>query len=529
MRRFFHTLLLAFVAVAADLRADDLDTLLTQPPGVSLTADDAKRRIEMLRAFVADHPDRAGEIEAYLIPFVRVAEPPPPPPTPTPAPPPAKARPLLLIKGPDGTASTMRALSFRKQGAVIIVTGERNTRAVLQATSIAGELPWFGEKDIKSGAVNLNDIAGRYEAYAMVVPSLSGELKREAGRFRAMVKAKEDVVEKERAAVEARVVQATEPVYNPGSGYTASSLAKLLLDAEKVRNELPQSSERIDAWSAPFREHFAKLLAGFSHVGGKWVSNAELARQAREKQQQDFLNGLDYEVDAAALPADAVGKLVSPFVIKGCLAVAAGIVVLVLGRRKIYARIAGAVLVALAPLAMATTFFLATRDPGLSPAGIPVSDDQQIVDALSQAAGLGDSATASHRISDAGLNGFLARHVRIGQTAGAADAPKRQSMVVRLLPGKVAIFEMIRARGLDWIVRLDLAMPAGGGVQSLTLESARIGALECPKPLAAELWNNLKPQLGKILAAGRITDHFVVQSPIAGAVELKPAAKTDQP
>ncbi|MGH8048298.1 MAG: hypothetical protein ACREKL_13735, partial [Chthoniobacterales bacterium] len=207
MRRFFTTLLLAIVATIA--RADDLDTLLSQPPSASLTPGDAKHRIEMLRAFIADHPDRADEIETYLIPFVRVTQPPVVAPTPPAPPPPAKPKPLLLIKSPDGTAATMRAVSFRRQGAVLMVVGEKGSRAVLQASSIAGELPWFTDKELESGAVDLKETAGRYETSAVVVPALGTELRNEAARLRAMQQAKDDAAAKTRAAIEERVARVT--------------------------------------------------------------------------------------------------------------------------------------------------------------------------------------------------------------------------------------------------------------------------------------------------------------------------------
>jgi hypothetical protein len=513
-------LILALSLPLAARAADDLDKLLTQPPSASLSVEDAKHRIDTLRALAAEHPDRATEIEAYLIPFVRVAEPPPPLPTPTPSPTPATPKPLLLVRSSDGEASLVRAVSVQRQGDVVMVVSEKGTRAVIQASTIVGQLPWFTDEEIESEAANLADAAGRYETFALVVPALAPQLKREAVRFRGVRQAKADAALKERAANEQRVEQVTSARYDPAAGYTTAALARMLLDAEAVRRELPLAAERIDAWRAPFHEHFTRLLGGFSHLDGKWVSNADIARQAYEKRQEQFLGGLDYRVGSEALPAGIVRGFLEPLAIKLGFAAAVGFLAIAFGWRRPILRVAGALLVVIAATAAAVMFFLATRDPPLLAAAIPPGDGQQVIGILSQAAGLETRPDGSQSVTDAALNGFAARHIAID--GGPAEV-ERQALVVRFLPGRLVLFEMVRCMGLSWIVRIDLAAQSDGGTWKCRLEGARIGALACPRPLAESLWKNLEPQLATILASSRVTEAFVT-APGDGAVELKPAA-----
>jgi len=515
-------LLLAALSAAAFARADELDALLSQPPSASLTGEDATRRIEMLRAFIASHPDRADEIEAYLIPFVRATRPPVAEPASTPKPAIAKPKPLLLIKSPDGTASTMRATSYRKQGAVIIATGANGSHAVLQTLTVKGELPWYSDEELASGAVDLKDLAGRYATFAMAMPDLRAPLEAESRRLNDMLRAREQAANQIRDAANARFAQVASAVYDPAAGYTPAALAKMLLEAEKARNELPGYAAKIDEWAAPFREHFAKLLSGRSFVNGAWVSNEDLARQAREKRQAEFLNGLDYQVGGEALPAGAVrGMFVIPLAEAGLLLIA-GAGMLFLGRHRKYLRIAGIVPLALAPLVPASEFFLATRNPAQLPSSIPMADEQPIVDALSLAAGMDDGSAGARKISEDALNGFLARHVRLVRDAAGTGAV-RESMAVRMQPGRIVVFEMIRDMGLNWIARIDLELAdAEDGKPVAKLKGAAIGAMNCPAALASQLWGNLGPQLAGILAASRIPEHFSVRISADGIVELKP-------
>lgn len=514
-------LLLAAVAAPA-LRADDLDALLAQPPSASLGKEDAAKRIEMLRALIPDHPDRADEIEAYLIPFARVTEPPPAEPEPEPPPPPAKAKPLLLVRNPDGALSTLRAASRKRQGAVVMAVEEKGGRAVLQASAIAGELSWFTDAELESGAVDLNALARSYEAIAKAMPSLRGELGAEAERFRGLQRRRKHAAAEKAAAVEARLARVVDAQYDPAAGYTAPGLARQLLDAEKARRELPQFAEKIDAWAEPFRAHFAKLLGGNVYADGKWVSGAELERRAREARQEKFLRGLDYQISARALPPGALRGLLEPYFFKGGFGMLAGLAALAFGWRRIPVRLAGAGLVAISALGLGLVLFLATRNPAGMPLRMAMAEEQAVVDALSQAAGLDSPAAASRPIAEASLNSFASRHVRIAGGDSADEEGRRQSVVVRLLPGRFAIFEMVRGMGLSWIVRIDLVADMAGAPPALA--GARMGALECPPDFAAALWKNLEPQLGAILAASRVRSAFAIQPPRDGSVDLEPAA-----
>ncbi len=520
-RAVIFALALSFAAV---LRADDLDTLLSRPPSASLTADDASRRIEMMRALAASHPDRADEIEAYLIPFVRATQPPPPAPTPTPVPPVAKAKPMLLIRQPDGTMAIMRATSYRKQGEVVIITSANGSRAVLQALTVVGELPWFSDQELASGAVDLKIVVDRYEAFAKAMPGLRPVLGVETARLRKLRQAREADASAKQSAAQSRFAAATDTVYRPGAGYTTAALARLLLAAEKARNEMPGFAAKIDGWAAPFREHFAKLLAGQSFRNGAWVSNAEMTREAHEKRQAAFLDGLDYQLGTEPFPARAVRRLVRIPLAGAVLALAAGAGLAIFARRRKFLRVAGVILLTVTPLVTAAGFFLATRDPGLLPATIPMADEQPLVRILAQAAGLDDGNAAARKISEGTLNSFLARHVRL--VAGAEEPVNaRQSLIVRLLPGRLAVFEMIRSMGLSWIVRIDVECRPADARPTLALIGAKIGALDCPAAFASELWKNLEPQFAAILSASRLDGRFAIQNPGDGIVELKPLAK----
>lgn len=522
MKRVLPLFLLVLVAGLS--RADDLDALLAQPPSASLSVDDARHRIELLQGFLASHPERADVIEAYLIPFRRVVEPPPAPADPTPAPGPAKPRPLLLIRSSDGSARTLRAVSTQKQGSVVLAIGESGSRAVLQATTIAGEIPWFTDEELESGAVNLSATAARYETFALIVPALGGELKREAARMRAIQKARDDAARARREAADSRLAVVTAARYEAASGYSAPGLARMLLDAEAARRDLPQFAEEIDKWRAPFAEHFTKLLSGYSYADGAWVGNAELASRAREARQAKFMAGLDYQIGAEALPAGAAERFVKPMLVKAGFAALAGLAVMALGWRRRPLCLAGAVLLAGTSLATATVFFLATRDPALLETSVPAVEERQIVGALSEAAGLEESPAGPHRISDAELDSFLARHVRI---AGPVDprAARRRAIAVRFLEGRILVFQLVRSFGLDWVVRFDLSFRPGAERPEIALERTHLGALSCPEPLAADLWKNLEPQLARIVASGKVADVFTVASPGNGEIALQPRAK----
>ena len=177
-----------------------------------------------------------------------------------------------------------------------------------------------------------------------------------------------------------------------------------------------------------------------------------------------------------------------------------------------------AALLSVAPFVPASAFFLATRNPALMPASIPAADEQPIVSALSAAAGLDESAAIPRKISEDALNSFLARHMRMTREADG-NGVARQSMIVRLQPGRLVVFEMIRDMGLDWVARIDVSLPASG---KPVLEGARIGALDCPPAVAVELWKNLEPQFADMLAASRIFERFSVKVAAAGVIEIQP-------
>jgi hypothetical protein len=251
------------------------------------------------------------------------------------------------------------------------------------------------------------------------------------------------------------------------------------------------------------------------------VSNAELARRAYELRQAQFLSGLNYEIGTEALPVGTVRGFIMPIAIKAGFALVAGLAAIALGWRRIVFRAAGAVLVVIAAFGAATVFFMATRNPPLLPASIPTGDERQVVELLSQAAGLEPPADGVRKISDSEVNRFSARHVRI---SGSPVEAERQSLALRFLPGKIVIFEMVQSMGLSWIVRLDLEAKAANGAIAVTPQGAKLGALDCSRDIAAALWKNLEPQLSAILSSSRVAEAFAAQTPGEGAMELLPGA-----
>ncbi len=517
-----HLAFVAAVVFAPTLRADDLDALLAQPPSASLGKDDASRRIEMLRARAAEQPDRAEEIEAYLIPFVRVVEPPPALPAPTPAPPPAQPKPLLIVRDPGGALSTMRALSRQRQGAVVMVRLESGSRAVLQATSIAGELSWFTQEELESGVVDLNALAKSYETLARAMPPARELLSGEAEKLREMQAARNRATAESVAAAEAKLARVTDVAYRRDAGYTAAGLARQLLEAERLRRELPEFAERIDAWAEPFNEHFTKLASGNTYIDGKWVSNEQIAAEARAARQEKFLAGLDYQIPAAALPDGMMDGFLQSYLFKGGFGILAGLLALALGWRRVVLRLAGAGLAAISALGLGMVFFLATRNPAGMPGHLALVGEQAVVAVLSRAASADATDPALHSIGEDALTSFAARHIRIAVGEASPAGARRQSMVIRFEPERMAIFQLVRAAGLSWVTRLDLAV--SGPDASPVVIGAQLGALAAPADFAAGLWKNLESQLAGILATSRVRSTFTIQAPGQGAVDLRLSA-----
>jgi hypothetical protein len=497
--------------------ADEIDALLAQPAPENVSAEVARQRIDELRAQEATHPERTAEIEAWLIPLTRIAEPAPTAtPTPPPASPPPEGRPLFVLMGGDGVVSVIRAASFQKQDHALIVIGADGSRAVVQPRSVLAQLRWYSDEELASGAVPLDSLAFNYELVLKRLPAAQrGVLAAELEKIRALQKQHTDEAAAARAAARERVEKATSTVYRADAAYTREELAQLLLDAEKVRRESPKSAARIDAWAKPFRAHFENLLAGRQYIRGEWLDRAEIDRRALAARKAEFARGLDHQLDAMALPAQAIRSAALPPMLAAiALLLAAGIGFFFF-RERIVLRAACVVLLAITPLGLATLLFLATRTPTLIPPAMSGNEsDAPVVSTLARAAGVEQAAPIE--VPDSAINAFLHNHVTF-ETDNRTDATRR-AVAVRAVPGRLLVFEAVRAAGLEWIVRYDVAFRQGG----LAITGVQIGRLPCPGPLARQLWRSLEAQLSGWLAGTGTLEHFSVRPPADHSVSLDP-------
>lgn len=515
--------LLAFLLLQPVAFADELDELLAQPAPAHASTDTARERIDALRAQEASHPDRAEEIEAWLIPLLRVAEPAKPAPSATPAGPAPESRPLFVIEDTDGVVTVIRATSFQKQDHALIVLGANGSRAIIQPGSVLAQLRWYSDEELESGAVPLEPLALSYELTLRRMPaSQRGTLAPMLERIRALQKKRADEVAAERASARRRVEEATASTYRVDAGYTREELAHMLLAAEKVRRESPWAATRIDAWEKPFRAHLENLLAGRRYIRGEWLDQEEIDRRDLEARKKEFTRGLDTTLDAAALPAGAIRGAMLPPVLVALALMIAGVVGFVFFRERVSLRAASIVLLAITPTGLAALFFLATRTPELVPPPLSgESSEEPAISALAEAANVAPPAPIS--VPDEAVNAFFRRHVTFDAKGGSDGV--RRAVAVRTVPGKFLVFEAVRAGGLEWIVRYDVAFRQGG----LAVTGVRIGRLPCPTALARPLWRNLEAQLSGWLADTHLLEHLTPQAPIDHAIPFAPRATAPAP
>jgi hypothetical protein len=515
--------LLAFLLLLPVAFADELDDLLAQPAPAHPSADTARARIDTLRAQEASHPDRAEEIEAWLIPLLRVAEPAKPAPSATPAGPAPESRPLFVIEDSDGVVTVIRATSFQKQDHALIVLGANGSRAIVQPGSVLAQLRWYSDEALESGAVPLEPLALSYELTLRRMPaSQRGTLAPMLEKIRALQKKRADEVAAGRADARRRVDEATSPVYRVDSGYTREALARMLLAAEKARRESPWAAARIDAWAKPFRAHFENLLAGRRYIRGEWLDQAEIDRRALDARKAEFARGLDMTLDATALPPGAIRGAVLPPILVALALMIAGGTGFAFFRERVALRAASIALLAVTPAGLAALFFLATRTPEFVPPPLPgETPEEPAIAALAQAANIAPSAPAS--VPDEAINAFFRRHVTF-DAKGESDGVRR-AMAVRAAPGKLLVFEAVRAAGLEWIVRYDVAFRQGG----LAVTRVWIGRLPCPPSLARPLWRSLEAQLSGWLADTHLLEHLAPQPPIDHAIPFAPRAAAPSP
>jgi hypothetical protein len=431
---------------------------------------------------------------------------------------------LFLIRGPDGIVTPIHAVTFQEQGAVLLLVNEKGGRAVVQARTVVGQLPWFTGEEVEAGAADPRQLAAKYEIFATRFPSLRKFLLAEADIFHAIQKRRDAAAAAKKAAAEVRIQAVTAAKYDVAAGYTVEALESLLQAADAVRGEEPDAAERIDAWAAPFRDHLEKLKAGSRYLDGVWVTPEEMARRTRAEREAAFLKSLDApRIAALALPADAVHGFVTRTALVAGIAMLLGLGLIVIFRRRMTLRIAGVVLLIGGPTILATLYFLATRDPARLPAATAPADLRSVMAALEEAAAIhGDTPATEHTLSEAGLNSFLSRHVAIERTALAPWAVAREALAIRLLPDGASIFELVRCLGRAWIVRYDLTFRSTAAGATIVVSGVHVGALDCPGDLAKQLWKSLEPQLAATLSALHMDKQFVVTASGDGWIKIAP-------
>ena len=434
-------------------------------------------------------------------------------------------RELFLVRSPDGQVSAIRAASFEQQGAILIIISEQGSRAVVQTRGVIARLPWYSDADLEGGEVDLAKLAATYRSYGPLVPSQRTFLESEARRFDEMTRARKQAADAAARAAEQRVADATATTYDPARAYSAEELRALLAAADAVRAGQPASADRLDAWSAPFRGHLARLEAGDQLVDGAWLTRDDLARRAQADREAAFAATLDYPFDAVALPGELLARTLRPLLLGAGAAMLVGLAVVFVGRRRAPTRVIGLILLIVPPLALSLLYYLASRDPAELPRGDHPVNDQPLIAAMSEAAGVLPGQTPTTRtISDQALNSLIARRARFTGDP-PADAVVREGLVARVWPGRAAIFELLRAAGNRFIVRYDLTLaPTGASVRGVTL-----GALPLPADIATALWKSLEPALVGNLQKTGLAAAFTLSVPLPGGIMLTPISAAEAP
>lgn len=478
-------------------------------------SEDAKQVVERYRAIAVEQPVRAAEIEAYLYPLTRdLAELPAEPDPPT-----VEEKTMFFVRGPGGLRA-VRAEAVEKDGDVLIITAENGSKAIVQTASVAGELPWFSNKDLESGAMDLEELAASYDGIAARAPSLRQFLEAEARRFRAILRKREAADHETEQELRAKVDAVTTEVFDASTNPSSAELSHLLVEAEAVIVEHPEVASTIDAWAAPFREHLGRLLVGDEWTAGKWVTATE--RREREERERAIRarEGISYSV-GAEMASDAAIRdaLKSPVWIAGGLFLLAGGALAML-RNPAVRTVATMVLVAV-PLGLALVFYLASREAAGIPEVPPSATDEHVVDLIVTADG---GTPVPEVVKQDEINAFLARRLRI---EGRGDGLSRRAQVVKVSPGRIAVFELARGWGFDWVVRCDFAWLVENGVSSLEVTSVWIGGLPCPPALAAAVAANIQTEFGGVLAQSGLLRTFTPGAPEDGQIAISPTVHAE--
>lgn len=473
--------------------------------------------VEKLNGIATDNPELAAQVRAYLHPLTRDVPDEAIPEKQEPAKEP-EALPLLVIRTPGGGAMAQRAVSYEKQGDVLIISTETGGKSIVQAKSVAGQLPWYSDEDISGGGVDLKQLAAKYDAAAAGIPALRGYLKGEANKLRSIVEKSEAESEKRGATVQKRIDAVTDVDFDPAAPPSTEKIVDLLEKAESTISEYPSSATEVDEWAAPFREHLGHLLAGDQQVNGKWMTAQELEEAAQAKRTRELRENFRLAIDAQAAPDEALRKMVLiPFwTCAGLFLVA--LLGMIFLRDPLLRTVALLVLIG-TPVALTGFFYLATRNPAGMPTTPTNSTDESIIDLL-VATTNSASKGAPQTVEQNALNSFLARRIRLD--AGGSPGARRSAFSVQLGKDEIIVFDLVKAFGFEWIIRYRYAYLFENGGISLEPTGAWVGRLRCPGALASPLMQTFESGVADLLSRTRLLASYSVAPAEDGVLNLQP-------
>lgn len=497
------------------------DPLLVQPSDpASITPDQAKSVIARVEALAAANPARKQEIDAYLIPFRRVAEPAGAPAAAAPAAPP---KPYLILKTLAGGVEMIKAQSATLNGGILSAKLRDGSPAAWQKELYLGYLPWYTDQELDppTGAApaDLNAVAASYDAKAAAYPAVSPLLNAEAARLRnAGAKLKDRLAHRTQDLQAQRAELFARP-YDAGQPYTREGLAKLLLDTEALRRSEgePAQQARLDEQIAPFRQHFENLLAGKQYVGGAWHSQRELDETQR---RTNFEQGLEVTVDSRAIASENLAKVLALPGVVGAVLFVLGLGCL-LGKRPVATRLYGLAF-CLGPMALAAYVLSQARTGADTPAAKPSADAGKITRLLFASASQQDELPPDRyaaRVSEEDLNAFLHAHLHFADETGTSRGldVRRASWQVRITPAALTLLEQDQWIGGAYPVAYDLRLDKSG---MLRCGAVRIGMLIAPAALRRLLWDNLSAQLRGLAQADALLVFYPYRELVAGEARL---------
>jgi hypothetical protein len=505
-------------AMAAEV--GQLDSLLAQPTTgeLSISTEEARQKISQIEALAATAPHRKLEIEAYLIPYRKIAGMSAPDATRQNPVTPPKPKPLLLVRSVEGSLHVIRANAVSAQGRVLMVEGADGTRSAWQKEFLVGQLEWFNDTEIESGAVDLIALAARYEYFASIYPAAKAELIAEAKKLRE-IHEKKRAEERDQAEAKRReLAMALGEEFDPAKLYTRETLARILLAAEKAAQDFPAHAAELAERMKPFRQRFEALLAGKVLIDGIWrtAEEAQELEKSREfdQKRRAFADGFTATIDPVALSNAAIARHLG---VPAALVLALFLIGLMRAfsrRPGMIRRLSGVVLTAASAggaiyygiLLMSGSWKLPTR------AGAGESDTAGKIASVIFYASLEDPAQIPPAERDVTVierevNDFLRNRIAIGE-APAESGALRLGIDARLISGGVIITETVRYRGRVYPIRYEVIFGKLAAQPEITSLRVMVGRAPVTGPLKRALWDSLSAQLEKACALRQVLTRY---------------------